>query len=514
MKRKVLCLLMALLLLLSVVPAALAASLGSSYQVGIISTLSTYLDPLEPLERDLVSVCSLIYEGLIQIDDNYLPQPCLCESWNVSGNGRTWTFNMRKDVTFSDGTPLTAYDVAATANYILDRVAAGTDTYYSVLNYFISEIHAQDYSTLVVKAKRQYYGLLYAMTFPVVPESQLGMANPLGSGPYALLDFVTQKHLTLVTNPNWRGGTTQVKEIYVLFYPTNKALMSAYEYADVEAIVTRSTAAIQYKNSASSMFVDYRTRTLETLMLNNQSGMLSTPNMRMAIRYAIDVNRLASEVYGNMVTRTDTPFISGTWLYSDTAGAYDYSPEKSKALLAAEGWDDSDGDGVLDKIIDGKKTNLSLTLRVYEEPDSAVRVQTANMIATMLSQVDIAVEVVSGTQTDLAGRLKSGNYHMCLCAFNMDVCPDPGFFLIPGNTLNYSKYKSDDMKKLFNSFRAASTQESFASFAYQIQQRFASDCPFICLYYRNGTVLTRKMFTSVRDVRELEIFRGIESMRD
>ena len=96
----------------------------------------------------------------------------------------------------------------------------------------------------------------------------------------------------------------------------------------------------------------------------------------------------------------------------------------------------------------------------------------------------------------------------------MDVCPDAGFMLIAGNTGNFSRYRSSAMTDLCSELRTKMEQPEYQYTLHAIQEQFAKDCPFICLFYRSGTVLTRKMYTTVRDVRELELLRGIEDFRD
>ena len=100
---------------------ALLENVGTSITIGIQSTKTLTIRPFEPLERDILSVYNVIYESLLTIDDNYLPQGCIAESWEESSAGKVWTFHLRSDVRFSDGTPLTADDVVASANYILDK---------------------------------------------------------------------------------------------------------------------------------------------------------------------------------------------------------------------------------------------------------------------------------------------------------------------------------------------------------------------------------------------------------
>ena len=163
-----------------------------------------------------------------------------------------------------------------------------------------------------------------------------------------------------------------------------------------------------------------------------------------------------------------------------------------------------------DKVIDGKKRNLHLRFYVYEEQENSVRVEIADRIADKLMEVGIECKVETLTFADVKARLKAGNYDLAIAAFNMDAAPDPGFMLISGNTANYMRYNSKKMDSLFTTLRKSLDFNAYSQTLQEIQQLYWEDCPFICLYYRNGAILTRKMFTDARDVREPEVLRGVE----
>ena len=129
----------------------------------------------------------------------------------------------------------------------------------------------------------------------------------------------------------------------------------------------------------------------------------------------------------------------------------------------------------------------------------------------MLSQVGFEIKVESVTFSEASQKLSSGNFDLCLAAFQMDAVPDPGFLLMKGNTGNYSRYRSTEMDSLFSTLRKSASQTDYENCLRQIQTQFAKDCPFLCLYYRTGAIMTRKMFTYARDVREPCLLRGIES---
>ena len=493
-----------------------ASNVENSLVVGIQSSKTLTIRPLLPLERDMLSVYDLVYESLIYIDDDYMPQGKLAQSWEVSSNGKTWTFYLRPAVSFSDGTPLTAQDVVASAQYILDRANDENTTdsgFYSNLKYFINSISAPNESTVVVRtSKRPNFGLLYAMTFPVIPASMVDADNPPGTGPYVFNTFVAGDYAWLQANPLWWQAQPQVQEIMFSFHDTQRAVIESYEYARVDTVFSRSIASAQYKSGTSSLSISYRTNQLECLLMNNSASEL-TPEVRRAIRCVVDKSKIISNVYSGLVTATDLPLYPGTWMYNDTLSSYfTLDQNEARRLLEAAGWGDSDEDGILDKLnSEGKLVRLHLRFYVYEEPENDVRVEAANQIAEMLAAVGIDTTIEAMTLPNLKERLSAGSYDLALVSFAMDAVPDPGFMLMRGNSGNYTRYRSEEITNMFEDLRTQTTQSAYQQVLWRIQSRFAEDCPFLCLYWRTGNILTRYMFTTVRDVREYELLRGIET---
>lgn len=506
-----------LAVMLALPTCAEASNVEDDLIVGIQSTKTMSIRPLEPLERDFMSIYDLMYDGLMVINDDYLPDYALAESYSHSG--KTWTFKLREDLYFSDGSPVTADDVVATANWILNKAndAESTDKgYYMNLKYFVDSISARDDKTVVVKAERSYFGLLYAMTFPVLPAWALEMDNPPGTGAYMVDSFIPGNTLQLVTNPHWWQTPPQVSSILFIMHQLPSDVIEAYEYARVDAAFTRQIASAQYKSGTSSLALDYRTNQLECLLMNHSAFPLNSQNVREAIRYLVNVDYIAQQIYNGMVERTNTPFVAGSWMYNDNLGAYfKQDASKAMALLDEDGWSDTNDDGILDKPNDeGDSVMLEMDLYVYEEPDNDVRLETANYIKDTLESYGFSINIVTVSYAQAAQKLSVGAFDLCLASYAMDVCPDAGFMLISGNTGNYCRYRSSAMKELCNELRTQIDQPNYQYTLYKIQEQFAKDCPFICMFYRSGTVLTRKMYTTVRDVRELELLRGIEDFRD
>jgi len=504
--------LVALMTVLVLMPLqGLATTMDHTLTLGVISTKTTSLNPLVSQEREFQSLTALMYEGLYAIDDDYRPQKHLAEDCSVSNGGKTLTINIRSGVKFHNGKELTAYDVEATINEIL-RLANEGQGQYLQLKYFIASASANNGKTIIIKLNRAYYGNYYALTFPILPREEVQSTQPSGTGPYKLDRFVPKDYLYLSANENWWKEPPTVKNINVNFSATNKDLISDYEFNVLDAAITRSAAAGQYRTGLTNLNISYRTRQLETLLMCFNEFPLDDVRVRQAIRYAIDFDSIAASVYMGTAERTDTPIPSSIWLYNN-AIQHEYNPDKARELLAQAGWVESlDDDNVLDQIVNGSKRRLRLRIYVYEEQGNSVRVQVANHISSYLTAVgfEAPVFVLSFEQT--AEYLNAHNFDLCIASFQMDVVPDPGFLLTTYNTGNYGSYSSKSMDNLFKSFRAATDEFDFQQQLNHIQSLFWEDCPFICMYYRSGALLTRKVFTTVRDVREPEILRGIESI--
>ncbi len=500
------------------VPAQAEYVTNDALHLGIISVATNRVNPLTPVEREFMSVTNLMYEGLMSIDDEYKPQYCLAERYSYTNSGKTWFFYLRDGVTFHDGTPLTAHDVVATVQEILRLAKDDSSTNkgrYSTLQYFIKSIEASDNKTVVITTNRNNYGFLYAMTFPILKADEVQADNPVGTGPYYLDMYDFSSYLLLSCYTGWWQNLPDYRQVLVSLYSTNRELISGYEYSNVDAILTRAITAAQYRTGVTSYNIDYRTTQLETLMMNNGSYELKDVRVRQAIRYMLDLDDIVNNVYYGMVTRTDTPLIPGTWTYWSENDAQQFNKQRAMELLDEAGWTDYDENGVRTTVRadTGKLARMHLRFYVYEEQENSVRVEVANRIADALMQVGIECKVETLTYKEARDKLKAGSYDLCLAAFNIDFTPDPGYLLISGNNCNYMRYKSTEMDNLFKTLRAAQEESAYRAALQSIQTLFWNDCPFVCLYYRNGSVLTRKMFTDARDVREPEVLRGIETFK-
>ena len=154
---------------------------------------------------------------------------------------------------------------------------------------------------------------------------------------------------------------------------------------------------------------------------------------------------------------------------------------------------------------------MTRSVLVYDEPGSTARTNAANKIVDQLAAVGIPAYVATWSRESVQTKLVSGDYSIAMCGFNFDVSPDPGFTLTSTASCNYTRYRSNDMNDLITQLRKSYTADIYKNAMSLIQDQFEQDQPYICLYWRSAVLLSRETFTDVRDVRELEMLRGIEN---
>lgn len=506
---------------------ALCPTLACASEIGalscaIVATSDLRIRPLELNQRDVVSVVDLVYEGLFAMDDNYQPQPELVFSYNFSNEGNVLQVTLRDDVTFHNGQPLTAADVCATLDYMF--LLSGFDEdlnseveledrglYYSTF-YSVKSWEAVDDYTINFRLRRASFGSLYSLTFPILPASEVGNDMPAGTGPYKFDGYEPGGSIWLAANANWWQRAPQVKYIRASIYDDAELALNAFDLQNVDIAMSRSINASRYSGSLNTFSLTARTRQLEALLINRAHKLFKNDDsgdnlVRRAISYAINRSELISSAYQGMATIAYTPIPAGTWISNESTIRDIYDPLMAASLLDTAGWKLAD-DG---KRYKNGEAMPTIYILVYDEPGSTARTNAANRIKDMLTEVGMTVYVSTRSRDFVIGKLKAADYTLALCGFNFDVNPDPGFTLTSTGACNYTRYRTDTMNDLIAQMRSSYTPDTYQNAMRLIQDLFEQDMPYICLYWRTGVLLSRQAFTNARDIRELELLRGIET---
>ena len=502
MTKKLLCACVALLIALMPI-AALAAS-EEEFIFGLVYESGAAINPLYCNQRDLISLNELVFESVVSLDDNLKPRCELAYSYAVSG--REFTFNLRQNVMFHDGNYLSAPDVLATYNRIMQ--IGENSPYYTRCSY-ISEMEVIDLYTLKVTGKYASYFTLYAMTFPVLESSSLDMILPTGTGPYWYM-YSDTEWVQIDVNPYWWKKAPTVDTVYAFRYNDTGEALEALQTGEVDAVPTRSQSAALSRLLSDRVSMDYSTLTYEMLIPNLTNEIFADVRTRQAIMYAIDISTIAQNIYMNMVMEAEVPVITGSWLYEPQSAVYYYSMERALQLLNEAGWGDYNGDGILDKVRDGILLELKFTITTYVDDNANTRQHAAQMIADQLRVLGIDVTVRTVSKTTLQKNLKNREFDIVLCAVNLAVLPDLTFLLNSGGRMNYSGYSSADMNVLLQALYKTTDEETFRAAFSDIQILISEDLPFMGLFFRKGTLMTTADATGFSPIVESNALQGFE----
>ena len=312
----------------------------------------------------------------------------LATDYSVREDGLTWTVTIRDDVSFTDGEPLTAEDVAFTYNTVK---ASSSVSDFTMLDY----AEAADDRTVVFHMNRPFSIWPYTMAVTgIVPEhaydSATYGASPIGSGRYILKQWDRGQQVILEANPDYYGGEPLMKKVTILFMEEDAAFLAA-QAGQVDLAYTSATYSdqqIEGYSLASYATVDNRGFNLPAVPEQTDAQGRTVGNdltadvrVRRAINMGIDRQEMIDHVLNGYGSPAYSVCDQMPW-YSE-ASEVEYDPEGAAALLDEAGWKTGD-DGVREK--DGVKAELNL---LYSAGDS-VRQALAADFADQLGKLGIS----------------------------------------------------------------------------------------------------------------------------
>ena len=223
----------------------------------------------------------------------------------------------------------------------------------------------------------------------------------VGTGPYFFKEWITNDHISFKKDPNYWAkdiawGEAYPDEISIKTITDNNAAVTALKAKDLDFMDLVPAALYPQLDSVKYPYIKrdtvyYNNRTY--VSWNAEHPMFKSKKVRWALSHLIDRDKIIKEIYKGLVRANNSP-INFTQAHCDLSlKPIVFNPDLAKSMLAEEGWTDHDGDGILDKVIDGKSTPLHFTISVYAGSD--VVKQTALVISEEMRKAGIQVEVTT-----------------------------------------------------------------------------------------------------------------------
>jgi peptide/nickel transport system substrate-binding protein/glutathione transport system substrate-binding protein len=332
-----------------------------------MGTDASTLDPQDATDNPSEMVNRIIYEGLVEFDQNLNIKPMLAESWDIKDNGTTYVFHLRKGVFFQDGTPFDAYAVKTNFDRVLNSTLKLQR--YSLYAPIISSVEVIDNYTVAFHLKMPFgaflndlahgAGLIISPT--LINSGKDVKINPVGTGPYMLQEWVKGDHITLVANPNYWNKTAAPKfeKIIIKVVADDKARENLLKTGDVDLVLRIPPVDVASLNGTGNIITRaYPTSRVIYIAMNLMNQKFQDVRVRQAFNYAVDKEAIINSILNGLGKPATSPLASSTYGYC-YAGYYKYNVTLAKELLKEAGWWDRDGDGYVENA-NGQKLEVNL----------------------------------------------------------------------------------------------------------------------------------------------------------
>lgn len=322
---------------------------GGAYIEGVTGQ-PKFLNPLlaSPTDYPAQSMDALIFSGLVREDPTGQPKPDLAESWQVSADGKQYTFFLRPNARWHDGQPVTADDVIYTVATIQavdfsgnpDLSAAWQGVEMTKLdNLTVRFSRSEPFAPFLDYAS---VGLLPAHLLSSVPPADLASSafnrQPVGSGPYRLRQM-DLRSATLEVADDYYAAKPFISRLMFRFYRDDATVAQALVKGEVQGDWhVDASQAKALTESTNVRFYQATQPSFDGLCFNLSDPLLSHLEVRQAIAYGIDRQALAQQFMQSLATIDDSPIAATSWAYDPNVRHYTYDPSQAADLLDQAGW--------------------------------------------------------------------------------------------------------------------------------------------------------------------------------
>ncbi len=425
------------------------------------------------------------YNGLTRFTQDNSVEPDLATKWEVSPDGLTYTFTLRPDQKFADGSPITGADW----QWSLDRCRDPQNGIWGFTMEAVDTVVASDTQVVfTLKQPSPYFLAATAMFNCVVMPAKLVeaaggwekfMLAPIGSGPFVMKEWVKGDHMLLVRNPYyWEAGKPVLDEILVKTIPDDNTRILALQAGDVDAInyppFNRVTDLSKDSNLKILTFASTYTN---FLTINVRNKPYDDPKVRLALSYAIDRAALIKTINFGVGEPATTFRPKGSLYFNDTLPGWPYDVAKAKTLLAEAGY--PDGFEVNLEIVTGREAQK----------------QIATLLQAMWSQIGVKVNIKQSEAGIWTSAYRGETFEMQIRGWTDDI-PDPSqevTYAMSSKTIHFmhTGWVSAEADQLAEQGVLESDSAKRQEIYFQIQQLFNDNVPFIPMWYEPYLVITR-----------------------
>jgi len=440
-------------------PAVLIAAIGGE---------PDQLDPHKTSSYFSFQVLENVYDTLVEPDDNLEMVPALAESWEISDDLLTWTFNLREGVTFHDGSDFTADDVVYSYRRIIDEALNPSWRFGAV-----TDIQAADDYTVVITVGSPSPNLLANLGgykgLAIVNEPNIAsgdvVTNPVGTGPFMMEKNVSRSYIKLAANPDYWGGAPALDGVEFRFISDGSTALTALRNGEIhwtDSIQPQDVAGLASEDGI--VLGKLGSSDYWYLAMNQARAPWNDVRVRQAVAYAVNREDITTAaMLGNATVNQLAIPLSSSW-------ATDYSPfttdlVKAKALMAEAGVS-------------------SATMNLMVSSDYPETVAAAQVISAQLAEIGITVEITTLDFSTWLAEQAAGNFDMLMMGWLGNIDPDDFYFAQHHSTgwANAQKYNNPEVDALLEAGQVETDAEARKQYYADAARIIADEVSYLYLY--------------------------------
>ncbi len=378
---------------------------------------------------------SMIYEPLISYKEGGKLEPHLAESWTISEDGKEYTFKLRENVKFSDGTPFNAAVVKKNFDSVMKN--SNLHSWLGVIN-VLEKTEVVDDLTFKMTLKEPYYPALQDLSlvrpvrflgeagFPDDGDTSKGIKKPVGTGPWMLADYKKDEYAVFTRNPNYWGESPKIDKVTVKIIPDAETRVMAFEKGELDLIYGEGVISMDSFNQLkeSDKYVTDLSEPVGTrsLLLNTTNEKLADLRVRLALQYGFNKNAMVEGITLGLEEKADN-ILSKNFPYTDIdVDSINYNVKKAKSYLEEAGWKLPSGKTVREK--NGQPLELEL---IYDKTDPIQKAMAETMQAEWAA-IGVKLNITGVELTVQIQRRKAGDFDIDFW-YNYGAPYDPHSFI-------------------------------------------------------------------------------------
>ena len=445
------------------------------------------------------------------IRDSLNTVPELAEKYTIDTEKAYIEITLKKGVKWHNGNTLKVSDITFTINAM--KAAGSSCPYYNKVKK-INSAFDRGNNVVAIYFNNNYNCSLDDLVFPIVPSSQYNSAGafvgakdgfkPIGTGQYKYKSYNKKKQLKLVPNEDYFGSKAG-KNITVTLLPDRDLASNMMEIDSVSCYVD---SAANRKSSALDrgyQIFDLTSNNVEFLVFNTKNAYLSQKNMRKALAYGIDTEKILENAYMGDGILTDTIYYPDFLGVKDTLSEYSYDIKKAEQMLNTMGYEDVNGDGALEDSY-GRK----FVFRVLVNKDNATRSSAAQLIKKNLDLLGIKTEILSLPKSEYKQAIKKKDFDILVTGYTIEENYDLRDFFNGKNDWGYNNYnifmKARELDRLY-------TPEQYTEKYKELKDLLLDELPYYPLCYKKMSLIGVKTFIADKMPMFNNIYKNCDTWR-